>query len=93
MTDDQDEELKDEEILKIIEDSEEKKATGPEGISNEMMKKGGRSLTNSILRMLKMVYKTEEIPDEWNTAFIKNLYKGKGSKKEMNNYRGIILNI
>ena len=92
MTDEQNEELKDEEILKTIEDSEDKKATGPEGISNEMMKRGGRSLTNSILRMMKMVYKTEEIPDEWNTAFIKNLYKGKGSKKEMSNYRGIILN-
>ena len=92
MTDDQNEELNDEEILKIIEDSEDKKATGPEGISNEMMKKGGRSLTNSILRMLKMVYKTEVIPDASNTASIKNIYKGKGSKKEMNNYRGIILN-
>ena len=48
MTDEQNEELKDEEILKAIEDSEDKKATGPEGISNEMMKRGGRSLTNSI---------------------------------------------
>merc|ERR1712179_424232 len=92
MTDDQNDELNDEEILKIIEDSEDKKATGPEGISNEMLKKGGRSLINSILRMLKMVYKTEKIPDSWNKAFIKNIYKGKGSKKEMNNYRGIILN-
>ena len=92
MTDDQNDELNDEEILKAIEDSEDKKATGPEGISNEMLKKGGRSLINSILRMLKMVYKTEKIPDAWNKAFIKNIYKGKGSKKEMNNYRGIILN-
>ena len=93
MTDDQNDELNDEEILKIIEDSEDKKATGPEGIlSNEMLKKGGRSLMNSILRMLKMVHKTEKIPDAWNKAFIKNIYKGKGSKKEMNNYRGIILN-
>ena len=42
--------------------------------------------------MMKMVYRTEEIPNEWTTAFIKKIYKGKGSKKEMNNYRGIILN-
>ena len=41
---------------------------------------------------MKIVYKVEEIPTEWNTAYIKNLYKGKGSKKEMSNYRGIILN-
>ena len=81
MTDDQNEKLNDEEILKIIEDSEDKKATGPESISKEMMKKGGRSLTNSILRMLKMIYNTEEIPNAWNMAFIKNIYKGKGSKK------------
>ena len=39
-----------------------------------------------------MVYKTEEIPEDWNQAYIKNIYKGKGSKKNLSNYRGIILN-
>ena len=44
------------------------------------------------MRMMKIIYRTEELPKDWNTAFIKNIYKGKGSKKEMGNYRGLILN-
>ena len=92
MKDEPSEELTDEEIIDTIENLEEGKATGPDGISNEMIKRGGRSLQNSIIRMMKSVYESEKIPEEWNTAYIKNIYKGKGSKKEMSNYRGIILN-
>ena len=92
MKDKSNEELTEEEIMDIVENLEEGKATGPDGISNEMIKGGGKSLINSVMRMMKIVYKTEEIPAEWSTAYIKNIYKGKGSKKEMSNYRGIILN-
>ena len=92
MEDETSEELTDEEIMDTIENLEDGKATGPDGISNEMIKRGGRSLQRSILRMMKSVYKNEKIPEEWNTAYIKNIYKGKGSKKEMSNYRGLILN-
>ena len=92
MEDGTSEELTDEEIMDTIKDLEDGKATGPDGISNEMIKRGGRSLQRSILRMMKSVYKNEKIPVEWNTAYIKNIYKGKGSKKEMSNYRGLILN-
>ena len=42
--------------------------------------------------MMKIIYEKEELPKEWNEAYIKNIYKGKGSKKEMSNYRGLILN-
>ena len=57
-----------------------------------MIIEGGKSMKESIIRMMKIIYKTEELPNEWNKAFIKNIYKGKGSKKEMSNYRGLILN-
>ena len=49
-------------------------------------------MRKSIIRMMKMIYKTEEIPEDWNKAYIKNIYKGKGNNKIMSNYRGIILN-
>ena len=49
-------------------------------------------MRKSILRMMMIIYNKEEIPKEWNKAYIKNIYKGKGSKKEMTNYRGLILN-
>ena len=85
-------ELEEEIIRKILKDLETKKATGPDGLSNDMIIEGGNSLKRSIIRMMKIIYKTEEIPTEWNSAYIKNIYKGKGSKKNMENYRGIILN-
>ena len=89
---DEKKQLKHEDIMDTMKNLEHKRATGPCKISNEMIQSGGKSWKNSILRMMKIVYETEEIPEEWNKAFIKNIYKGKGSKKEMNNYRGIVLN-
>ena len=85
-------ELKTTEIEDIIKNLENEKAVGPDGINNEMIKEGGRSMKKSIMRMMKTIYKKEELPKDWNKAYIKNTYKGKGSKKEMSNYRGLILN-
>ena len=85
-------ELKASEIEDIIKNLEKDKAVGPNSISNEMIQNGGKSMKESIIRMMKIIYETEELPDEWNKAYIKNIYKGKGSKKEISNYRGLILN-
>ena len=57
-----------------------------------MIKEGGKSMRRSIIRMMKIIYEKEQLPKDWNKAHIKNIYKGKGSKKEMSNYRGLILN-
>ena len=85
-------ELKDSEIEDNIKRLEENKAVGPDHFNNEMIKNGGRSMKESIKRMMKVIYETEELPNDWNRAYIKNIYKGKGSKKEISNYRGLILN-
>ena len=85
-------ELKASEIAEIIKNLEKEKAVGPDGVNNEMIKDGGRSMKKSIIRMMKTIYEKEELPKDWNKAYIKNIYKGKGSKKEMSNYRGLILN-
>ena len=70
---------------------EKEKAVGPNKISNEMIQDGGKSMKNSIVRMMKTIYQKEEFPKEWNESYIKNIYKGKGSKKELSNYRGLII--
>ena len=85
-------ELTDSEIEDNIKRLEENKGVGPDQFNNEMIKEGGRSMKESIKRMMKVIYETEELPNDWNRAYIKNIYKGKGSKKEINNYRGLILN-
>ena len=85
-------ELEDTEIEDNIKNLEENKAVGPDDFNNEMIKDGGRSMKESIKRMMKVIYEMEELPNDWNKAYIKNIYKGKGSKKEISNYRGLILN-
>ena len=85
-------ELEASEIYEIIRNLEKNKAVGPDGINNEMISDGGKSMRESIVRMMKTIYETEELPNDWNKAYIKNTYKGKGSKKEISNYRGLILN-
>ena len=50
-------ELETEDIIEIINNLEKKKATGPDEISNEMIQDGGASLKQSIIRMMKIIYK------------------------------------
>ena len=85
-------ELETNRVKENMRDLEKEKGVGPDSINNEMIMGGGRSMKESIIRMMKIVYETEELPNEWNNAYIKNIYKGKGSKKEISNYRGLILN-
>ena len=49
------EKLEDNEIIEIIKDLENEKAIGPNTISNEMIKEGGRSMKRSIIRMMKTI--------------------------------------
>ena len=79
-------------VERNINQLENEKAVGPDTISNEMIKEGGKSMRRSIIRMMKIIYEKEQFPKDWNKAYIKNTYKGKGSKKEISNYRGLILN-
>ena len=90
--DTENETLSDEEVENVIKKLRMGKSAGPDKISNEMIKRSGKSFENSVIRMMKTVYENEYIPSEWHKAYIKNIYKGKGSKKDLNNYRGIILN-
>ena len=78
-------ELEVREIYEIISNLEKNKAVGPDGINKEMISDGGKSMRESIIRMKKTIYETEELSNDWNKAYIKNTYKEKGSKKEISN--------
>ena len=67
-------ELTEIEIEEAIKDLEKGKAVGPDEISNEMIIEGGTSMRKSILRMMMIIYNKEEIPKEWNKAYIKKTY-------------------
>jgi hypothetical protein len=41
--------------------------------------------------MFSLILQTNEVPEEWNEAFLFVLYKGKGDRADPNSYRGITL--
>ena len=41
--------------------------------------------------MLNQIKRLKAIPEQWNTVIIQTMYKNKGSKKKLENYRGIFL--
>ena len=58
-------------------------------LKNEVFKSGGDSFLNSITKMLNCILKEKQSPEQWEVVNIQTLHKGKGSKKILNNYRGI----
>ena len=69
------------------------KSRDPYGWVNELFKNGvaGHNLKLSLLHMFNTIKKTNEIPDFLRLADISTIYKGKGTKSELINERGIFV--
>ena len=50
---------------------------------------GGSDALCTLRKIVTRVWKEEVVPEEWHQGIIIRLYKGKGSKSECSNYRGI----
>ena len=57
----------------------------------KMIKGEVNRVVNWILRVCNMVFERSVVPEDWRSAVIVPLYKGKGEKSEFKNYRGISL--
>ena len=66
------------------------KSPGIDNITNELLKNGGDGLNKSIFQLFFRLIKLESTPQEWNKGIIIPIHK-KGSKNNLNNYRGITL--
>ena len=44
-------------------------------------------------KVLNEMKRSKEVPEEWNMVYITTIFKNKGSKKELVNYRGIFLTV
>ena len=76
------------ELLRSVRKLKNGKATGPDEIMNEMIKAGGHSLHECILKLFNMILQYEQVPSTWTTGYIVPIHKG-GSKTLTTNYRGI----
>lgn len=86
-----DEEIKEEEIIQAIESLKSKKSPGIDGIVNEFYK----IFKNEISKILKEVYdeifKKKELDQRMSMGLMKLIYKRKGDKKSLKNYRPITM--
>jgi len=69
------------------------KAPGADGISAEAFKFGGYAVRCVIASFFNMCAKTQLTPSSWSESIIIPIFKNKGSKSEINNYRPIALTI
>lgn len=86
----EEEDIKEEEIEKIVRKMKKKKAAGIDGIPMLAWKYGGRTIRKGLLDILRVIWKSGRIPEEWKTSVIVPLFK-KGDQEKMENYRGISL--
>ena len=80
------------ELEKAIKTLKKEKSPGPDEIYNEILINAGKNLKESLLKMINVFWKTEQLPEELYKVEIKSIYKGKGDIGNLENHRGIFLN-
>jgi len=67
------------------------KAPGSCGVYPEYIQHGGRNAMHAVHKIIVRVWEDEVAPEEWHQGMIIPIYKGKGSRSDCCNYRGITL--
>jgi hypothetical protein len=80
-----------EELEPVIRKLKNNKASDVNGMRNEYIKYAGLKLKQSLLKLLNEILITITVPKRWEKMRIRTIYKNKGDKKEIKNYRGIFI--
>ena len=82
-----------EQLEKVLKALKSKKSRDPNGWINELFHNGvaGSNLKISLLHIFNKIKEENHIPDFVRLADVSTIYKGKGSKKELLNERGIFI--
>ena len=91
MADENDSEITKEEVERALKETKTGKAPGVDGISAEMLKEGGVTVVEWLVRVFNICFYLSMCPVDWVLAIIVPLYKGKGDMHECSNFRGISL--
>ena len=67
------------------------KALGPDSISVEIYKEDGSAQTGKLLTLIQLIWVKEQLPQDFNDAFIIHIYKRKGNRQACDNNRRISL--
>ena len=67
------------------------KSRDPLGLTNEIFKNGGEDLVKSITILTNKVRDTCIIPEIFKLMNVSAIYKGKGSKQDLDNDRGVFV--
>jgi hypothetical protein len=78
------------EVERAINKLKKGKATGIDGVINELFMKGGKRMAYCVWSLFMHVWEEEDIPEEWMRAVVVPIHK-KGDKRNPFNYRGISL--
>ena len=72
-----------------------KKGTSPDcyGMSVEMVANAGKGLLKPLLQVLNIIKTSSNIPGSWRQVLITMIYKNKGSRMDLEKYRGIFLTV
>ena len=79
------------ELEDVLSDLQNNKAPGRDNIPAEIFIHIGNDLKNLLLLVINDLKNSHKVPHQWNNVAITTMYKGKGSKKELVNHRGIFL--
>ena len=81
------------ELKQIVARLKNNKCPGVDGFPGELFKNAGDGVLKSLLSVFNKVKIAKDIPEQWNAVRVATMYKQKGSKKELKNYRGIFLTL
>ena len=79
-----------EEVKHIMHNLARNKASGMDGVTNEILLAGKQQVIQSIWILCRMAWESEKIPEEWAKGLIVPIHK-EGDKTIPDNYRGITL--
>ena len=81
------------ELEKVLNSLKRDKCCDPKGLVNELFstKVAGKNLKTSLLMLFNSIKESDKIPSFMKIADITTIYKGKGSKNDINNERGIFI--